>query len=130
MQSIVTRIGDQLVQITRNRTDVLGDAPFVIVENSDEPFGGVCNVVERFERDAVRQGGIAENADNMLISPALVSRRRHAERGRKGGPGMSCAVTVMLTLRAQREPVQAVRRADRMKAVATARQNLMDVTLM
>ena len=40
---------DEFVEIIRNGADVFGDAPFVIVENADEPLGGVTDVIERFE---------------------------------------------------------------------------------
>src|SRR5437763_2448411 len=66
----------------------------------------------------------------MLIRSALIARRGHSERRRKRRSGMAGAITVVLALRAKREPIQTVRRADRMKTVTPARQNLVDVTLM
>src|SRR5437588_10023114 len=41
----VGRMGDELVEIIRNRADVFGNAPFVVVENADEPLRGMSDVV-------------------------------------------------------------------------------------
>ena len=54
---------------------------------------------------------------------------RHAERGGQRRAGVARAVTIMLALGAQREAVQAVRRADGVKAVLAAGQQLVDVAL-
>ena len=65
---------------------------------------GVGDVVERLKRTAVGQGGIAENADDILVAPLLVTGGGHAQRGGQGSAGVACAVAVVLTFRAQRKP--------------------------
>ena len=81
MEAIVTRIGDQLVEVSGNCADIFGDAPFVVVENSDEPFGGIGDVVESFEGDSVCERGIAENADDMFVRSAFITGRGHSKGG-------------------------------------------------
>src|SRR6185369_5547824 len=44
-QLVVGRMGDELIEIARNRPDVLGDAPLVIIEDSDETLSGLSDVV-------------------------------------------------------------------------------------
>ena len=45
LEAIVARVRDELVEVVRDGTDVLGDAPLVVVENADEAFRRVRNVV-------------------------------------------------------------------------------------
>ena len=126
---VVAGIGDQLVEIVGNRTDILGDRPLVIVEDANEFVRGVGDVVERLKRTAVGQGGIAENADDILVAPPLVTGGGHAQRGGQGSAGVACAVAVVLTFRAQRKAVQAVRGADGAEPVLASGQQLVHVGL-
>ena len=95
------RAGDELVQIVRDRADVFSDAPLVVVEDADEPFGGLRDVVQGLEGDPVGQRGVAENRHHVFIRPLLVARRRHAERRGKGSASVPGAVAVMRAFRAQ-----------------------------
>ena len=87
------------------------------------------DVVHRLERNAVRQRRVAEDADDLLVRPAFVARRRHAQRGRERRAGVTRAEAIVLALGAQREAVQAIRLADRAEPVFAAGQNFMDVNL-
>ncbi len=127
-QLVVARIGDELVQVVGNRADVFGDAPFVVVEDADEPFRRVADVVERLEGNAVGQRRVAENADDVFVRAAFVARRRHAERGGQRRARVAGAVAIVLAFRAQRETVQAVRLANRPKTVFAAGEHFVDVT--
>ena len=129
LKLVVTGIGDELVEMGGNGADVFGDAPFVVVEDADETFGGVANVVESLKGNAVGQGGVAENADDVLIGAALVAGGAHAQRGGEGGAGVAGAVAIVLALRAERKAVQAAGGADGLEAVLAARQQLVDITL-
>jgi len=80
LEAIITRVSDQFVQITGNRAHVLGDAPFVVIQNADEPVGRVRNVVERLEGNSVGQGGIAKNRHDIFVAPSLIARGGHAQR--------------------------------------------------
>ena len=77
---------DELVQVAGDGADVLGNAPLVVIEDADEFFGRVRNVVKRLERNAVGQRGVAEDGDHIFIAPSLVARRGHAQRGGKAVP--------------------------------------------
>ena len=95
----------------------------------DEPLRRVRDVVQRFERNSVGQGRVAENRDHILIAAALVARRAHAERGGQGGAGVAGAVAIVLAFGAQGEAVQAVGGADGVEAVLAAGQQLVDIDL-
>ena len=129
-QLVVARIGDELVEVAGNRADVLGDAPFVVVEDADESLRRVADVVHRLEGNAVGQRRVAENADDVFVRAAFVARRRHAQRGGKRRARVARAVAIVLAFGAQREAVQAVRLADGAEAVLAAGQKLVDVDLM
>ena len=45
LQPVVTGIGDKLVQIVCDRSYVFGDAPLVVIQDADEFFSGVRNIV-------------------------------------------------------------------------------------
>ena len=129
LQAVIGGVGDDLVEITGDRADVFGDAPLVVVENADEAAGRVGDVVERLEGDAVGQGRVAEDADDMLVAATLVPRGAHAQRRRQRRARVPRAVTIMLALGAQREPVQAVGCADGVESAFAAGEQLVDVAL-
>ena len=130
LQPVIGRMRDESVQISRYRADVLGDAPFVVVEDADEALGRVGDVVERLEGNAVGQSRVAEDGDDVLIAPALVPRDRHAQGRRQCRSGMRRAVAIVLAFGAQGEAVQSARRADRVKAAFPAGKQFVDITLM
>ena len=127
---VVARIGDELVEVAGNRADVFGDAPLVVVEDADEFFRRVRDVVHRLEGNAVGQRRVAEDADDVFIRAALVARRRHAERGGQRRARVARAEAVVLALGAERKAVQAVRLADGAETVFAAGQNFVDINLM
>ena len=97
VQLEVGRVGRDLVEVMGDGADVFGDAPFVVVEDDDEPLGGIGDVVERLVVDAARERRVARHADNRLVGTALVASHSQPQAGGKGGPGMACAVDVVLT---------------------------------
>ena len=130
LQPVIGRVRDEAVQISRNRADVLGNAPFVVVEDANEAPGRVRDVVERLEGNAVGQRRVAEDGDDMLITSALVSGDGHAEGRRQRRAGVGRAVAIVLAFSAQGEAVQAARGADRVKAVFATGEQLVDIALM
>ena len=130
LQLVIARMGDELVEIGGNGADVFGDAPFVVVENADEAAGGVGEVIEGLEGNAVGQRGVAKNADDVFIRAALIARGAHAQRGGKGGAGVARAVAIVLAFGAQGETVQAAGGADGVKTVLAAGEQFVDVALM
>src|SRR5207248_4883396 len=113
-----------------DRPDILGNAPFVVVQNADEALRRVRDVVERLEGNAVGQRRVAKDTHHILVTAALIARRAHAERSRQRGAGVARAVTIVLALRAERETVQTVGGADGVKAALAAGKEFVDVALM
>src|ERR1700690_1525981 len=69
----VGRMTHDPVEILGDRADVFGDAPFVIIQDGNEPFGRGLDIVERFVRDAIGEGSVARNANHVLIRLAVVT---------------------------------------------------------
>ena len=67
VQVRVGRIGHDVVQVGRDRTDVLGDRPLVVVQDDDEALGLRPNVVQRFVTDAAGEGRIARHDDDVFV---------------------------------------------------------------
>ena len=122
-------MGDELVQVAGDGADVLGDAPLVVVEDADEPLGGVGDVVQRLEGNAVGQGRVAEDATTFSSLPRWSRAGADAQRGGKRRAGVGRAVAIVLALGAQGKPAQAAGAADGVKAVLAAGQQLVDVDL-
>ena len=45
LKLVIARVGDEPVEVGGDGPHVLGDAPLVVVEDADEPFGGMADVV-------------------------------------------------------------------------------------
>ena len=56
-----------------------------------DSLGGVADVVQRLERNAIGQGSIAKNADDVFLSAFLVAGGGHAQGGAQGGTGVAGA---------------------------------------
>ena len=128
-QLVVAGIGDELVKVVGDGSDVLRDAPFIVIQNANELLGGGLEVVKRLKGNAIGQGRIAENANDVLIAAALVTGGRHAQRGGKGRAGVTSAKAIVFALRAERKTVQTVRLADGAEPVAAPGEQLVNVNL-
>ena len=106
MEVLVTRIGDDAVEIFRDGADVLVDRPLVIVENDHEPLGVGRNIIQRLVGDAAGEGRVTAERDDMLVATLEIARRGHAERRGKRRTRVTRAVGVMLALGTQHEPVE------------------------
>ncbi|OQB88588.1 MAG: hypothetical protein BWX86_02648 [Verrucomicrobia bacterium ADurb.Bin122] len=130
METVVGGVGREPVEVARYRADVLGDRPFVVVENDDEALGRADDVVERLHGEAAGEGGIAADGDDVLAGAAQVAGRRHAEGGAEGGAGMACAKRVVLALSAIEETAGAAGLAEVAEKLALATgQQLVRVAL-
>ena len=49
MQPVVARVGDDLVQVLGNGSDVFINAPFIVIENANEFLSCVRNIVQRLK---------------------------------------------------------------------------------
>ena len=120
--------GHDSVKVTRDRADVLGDRPFVVVEHNDEPLR-LADVVERLVADPVGKRRVSGDDDDVFIAAFEIAPDRHAERGGKGRAGVARAVAIVLALRAQEKTVEPAKLAHRGKAVEPAGEYFVDVTL-
>ena len=129
VQSGVGRVGDDVVQIARDRADVLGDGPFVVVQDDDEAPRLRFRVVERFITDPAGEGGIAGHDDDVLVSAAKITADRHPQPRGQGGAGVSGAVAIVLALRPEKKAVQPLVLPHGADAIEPAGKHFVDVTL-
>ncbi len=78
VQADIGGIGGDLVEILGDRADVLVDGPLIVVQHDDHALGLRGDVVQRFEADAVGEGGIAGERDDVLAAAGHVPRHGHA----------------------------------------------------
>ena len=125
----VALVGDDAVEVAGDGADVAVDGPLVVVEDDDEALGLVGDVVERFKGDAVGEGGVSGDGDDMLMAAGEIAGDGHAEGGGERGAGVARAVAVVLALGAQHEAVEAAGLADGVELLAAAGEDLVDVGL-
>jgi len=123
-------VGDNLVQVACDGAHVAVNGPLVVIEDHDEAAGLVGNVVECFKRDAVGEGGVSGQGDDMLMAAGDVTRHSHAQCRRERRAGVPRSVGVVLALAAQHEAIQTAGLAQRIKAIGAARQQLVHIRLM
>jgi len=128
-QLVVRGVRDELVEVGGDRPHIFGDAPFVVVQDADEPFGGMGNVVERFERNPVCQGGVAEDGHHVLVPSAAVPSGANAQGRRERGARVRGAIAIVFALGAEREAADAAGGAQGVEPVLPSGQNLVDVGL-
>ncbi len=129
VQPVERGIGDDAVEVLRDRADVLVNGPFVVVEDDDEALGGLADVVHRLEGHAVGQRGVADQRHDVLVAAGLVSRGGHAERRRKRRARVARAEMIVRAFAAHQESAQPVGLPDRVQPVPPAGQHLVDVAL-
>ena len=76
-------------EVAGKGADVLRDRHLVVVQDDDEAACRCGDVVEGFEREAVREGGVANDRHDVLIAAEAVARHGHAERRRDGSAGVA-----------------------------------------
>ncbi len=81
VQSGVSRVRHDVVQVARDRANIFRDRPFVVVEHHDEPARLRSGVVERFITDSAGEGGVACDHDHVFVAAAQIAADRHAEAG-------------------------------------------------
>ena len=66
VKAVVGGVGRNLVEVFRDRADILVDRPLVIVQHDDQPLGLRGNIVQRLKRDAVRKRRIPGQRNDVL----------------------------------------------------------------
>ena len=129
VQADVGGVGGDLVQVLGDGPDVLVDGPLVVVEHDDHALGLRGDVVQRLEADAVSEGGVAGERDDVFLAAGHVARDGHAKRGGERGARVTGAEAVVLAFGAEHEAVEALGLADGVEAVFASGEQLVDVAL-
>src|SRR5207253_5352621 len=101
------------VKVIRDRADIFGNRPLVVVQHDDEALGLRLYIVERFVTDPVGERGIARYHHNVLAAAFQIASHRHPERSRKRRAGVSGAVAIVLAFGAQKKTVESAKLAHR-----------------
>ena len=122
-------VGDNAMEVARNRAHIAIDRPLVVIQHNDQPLGLVGDIVQCFKRDAVGERSVAGNRDHMLFAAGQVTRHRHAQRSRKRGTRMPRTVAVVLAFGPQHEAVEPAGLANGREAIEPAGKNFVNVSL-
>ena len=77
----VSRVRDDVIQVTRDRADVFRDRPFIVVQHHDEPPRLRLRIVQRLITDAAGERRIARHDHHILIATSQIASNRHSETG-------------------------------------------------
>ncbi|CDN43885.1 hypothetical protein BN871_DS_00300 [Paenibacillus sp. P22] len=116
-------------EILMHRSDIRGDRHLVVIQDDDQVFLFVADMVHRFERHAAGKGAVADDRDDLVAAALQIPRQRHAHCGREGGAAVACLPYVMLAFAALDEAAQPALLAQAVEAVHAAGQDLVDVRL-
>ncbi len=131
VEAVVDGVCDEVVEIAGEGADILGNRPFVVVEDNDEPLGAGGDVVEGLHCDAAGEGGVAADRNHVLAGTAPVAGGCHPEGCGKGGAGVTRTEGVVRAFRAVHETAQAAVIAKFVEVGAVApREEFMYVGLM
>ena len=129
VQVLVAFVGDNAMEVTGHGAHIAVDRPLVVIEDNDHAPGLRGDVVHRFEGDAVGEGGVAGDGDDVFVASGQVAGHGHAQRGGKRGTGVTGSVGVVLAFGAEHEAIQAAGLADGLKTVAAAGEDFVDIGL-
>ncbi len=130
VQVVVLGAGHDLIQVAGDRTHVLVDGPFVIVQHHHHALGVVGDVVQCFIGNPASESGVSGHGDDVFLASSLVAGYGHAKSRRKGCARVSGAVTVVRALRTQHEAVQAAWSSDGVEPLPAAGEQFVHVGLM
>ena len=117
------------MQVTGHGAHIAVDGPLIVIEDHDHAPGLRGNVIHRFEGNAVSEGGVAGDGDDVFVTAGQVAGHGHAQGGGKCGAGVAGSVAVVLALGAEHEAIEAAGLADGVKTVAAAGEDFVDVGL-
>ena len=129
VEVLVVLVGDDAVEVASHGADVAVDGPLIVIEDDDEALGLRGDVVERLVGDAVGEGGVAGDGDDVLLAAGEIAGHGHAERRGERRAGVAGAVAVVLALSAEHEAVEAAGLADGGEAIGAAGEQLVHVSL-
>src|ERR1700742_643332 len=106
MQMLVALVGDDAMEVAGDGADVAVDRPLIVVQHDDETARLLGDVVQRFIGDAVGEGSVSGNSDDMILLALEVASNGHAKRGGESSTGMARTIGIMFTLGAQHKAVE------------------------
>ena len=130
VQVLVALVGDNAMKVTGDGADIAIDGPFIVIEDNDHALGLRGDVIHRFEGNAVGEGGVTGDGDDVFVRSGQVAGHGHAQGGRKRGARVAGSVAIVLALGAEHEAIEAAGLADGFKTIAAAGEDLVDVGLM
>ena len=84
LEAVVTRARDESAEVKRKRPRRLRDGHLIVVEDDDHLRTRRRAVVERLKARAVRNGGVSDDRNHVLLRPLQIARRgitfRHGQR--------------------------------------------------
>src|SRR6202040_3418908 len=83
MQMRESRARSNVVKVRRNRANVFGDRPLVVVQDDNKTLGVGANIVERLVADAAGERRVARDNHDIFIPAAQISSDGHAQPGGK-----------------------------------------------
>ena len=123
------RLAAEHRQIRGDRADVRRDRHLVVVEDHHELALERARVVERFVGQTARERAVAEHRDDRFVAADEIACRRHAQRRRDRGAGVTRPERIVRRLAAHRESGDASAFANRVEPAAAAGENFVDVRL-
>ena len=117
------------LQVLGERADGRADRHLVVVDDDEHLGLALADVVERLERQAAHQRGVADDDGDPLEAVAEVARLGEALGDRQPGAGMAAVEDVVRRLGAAREAADPVELAQRPEPLEAAGQQLVRVGL-
>ncbi len=121
--------GHQLGQIGAHPAHRRGDGHLVVVQDDDQPVGGLGGLVHRLIGHAGAHRPVADHGDDAVAAALAVAAGAEAQGGRDGGGGVGRAEGVVFALGALGETRQAPALAQGADAVAPAGEDLVRIGL-
>ena len=119
----------QGVEVFRNRSHILVDRPFIIIQYDDEALGRLCDIIERLKGRSTGECGIACYRDYMLVVSLEVSSCRHSKGCGQGSASVTSSVAIMFRFRTKQKPIEALVLSDGINLASSAGQHFVNVTL-
>ena len=109
-QPVVARAGVDLRQIAVEGTHIGVNRHVVVVEDYQQIVGGVCSVVDTFERKTTRHGSVADNGHHVSLGGVVVHRcsHGHSQCSRDGVGCVSCHEGVVFAFVGIGKPAETV----------------------
>src|SRR6516162_4814288 len=121
---------DKLVQIVGDRSNIFRNRPFIVIENHNEAFGVIGDVVQCFVACSAGKRCVSRDYNNIFPGAFSISCNGHSKCCRKCSSRMPCSITIVFALGPQEKSIQPLILANRIEPVPAAGEKLMNIPLM